>query len=413
MLIKLLNWLKGYLYISIKGTAPERFINLCCNRKIDIWNLKRVDDSYEFLMLAKNYKKLKPIVRKTGIIPRIKKKKGLPFLLHRYRHRKGFLMGLILCTALVYLLSLYIWDIQIEGGLKYTPEAMRKFLVDNEVFTGIQKSKVNCQEIEETIRLAYKDIGWVSAEIRGTRLIIHLTETNMPAPASIALNPSHIVATKDGIIKDIITRAGTPLVKVGDVVKKGDIIVSGIVTVIGDNTEIVSKEPVVADADIRCKTYYEYNEVFPMNYIDKKYTNNSKKGYYITILKGKLFLYNRRISYDKYDIIVNENTLHITNSFYLPFRYGTITTREYENETKTYTPEEATAIANARLERYFKRLISKDVEILTNNVTITIENNKCIAKGRILVEEPAWEYITIQENEWRIEQTDEHNGDDH
>ena len=40
-------------------------------------------------------------------------------------------------------------------------------------------------------------------------------------------------------------------------------------------------------------------------------------------------------------------------------------------------------------------------------LTHTIKNNTCISKGRILVEEPAWEYKIIDESEWRIEQTDE------
>jgi similar to stage IV sporulation protein len=51
------------------------------------------------------------------------------------------------------------------------------------------------------------------------------------------------------------------------------------------------------------------------------------------------------------------------------------------------------------------------VLITENSVKITIENNKCITTGRIIVEEPAWEYKTILENEWRIEPADEHNGD--
>ncbi|MDD3174507.1 MAG: sporulation protein YqfD, partial [Herbinix sp.] len=96
---------------------------------------------------------------------------------------------------------------------------------------------------------------------------------------------------------------------------------------------------------------------------------------------------------------------------YLPLGYGTIKTREYAEERKTYTEEEAIAIANSRLIRYLDCLIQNDVLVTDNNVEIKIENNTCIAQGRILVEEPAWEYKTIQENEWRIEQTDEHNGD--
>jgi similar to stage IV sporulation protein len=413
MLIKLVNWLRGFLIVRIHGTAPERFINMCCSKKIYIWDLRRIGDDYQFHVFKRNYKNLKPIAKKTGMVPKIIHKSGFPFFMHRYRKRGGFFAGVFICLLLVYILSLFIWDISILGGSKYTPEAMLKFLDQKQVYTGIQKKKVDCQEIEETIRLAYNDIGWVSAEIKGTRLIIKITETNMPAPAEIAIEPSHIVATKNGIVKKIITRSGTPLVKVGDVVKKGDILVSGIITVMNDFGEVQSKKTVVADADIVIKSFYEYDELFPLKYIDKDYTSKQKKGYYITILGKKLFLYNPRNSYHKYDIIVNENTLHVTNSFYLPFRYGTITTREYEEVNKIYSEEEAASIATARLQRYFNRLKQNNVSIIENNVKITTENNYSISQGRILVEEPAWEYKTIQEDEWRIEQTDELNGDNH
>ena len=94
---KLVNWLRGYLAVQIKGNAPERFINLCYNKKILIWNLKRVEEHYRFYIQAKDYKKLKPIAKKTGMIPRIKEKTGLPFYMHRYRTRKAFFIGLLLC----------------------------------------------------------------------------------------------------------------------------------------------------------------------------------------------------------------------------------------------------------------------------------------------------------------------------
>ena len=411
MLTKLLNWIRGILWVQISGTAPERFINLCCNKKIFIWNLTQAEDGFQFCILAHNYKKLKPIARKTKIVPKIKRKRGLVFILHRYKKRTGFYAGVILCLLLIYIMSLNIWDISIQGGSKYTPETMIKFLKEHQVYTGIQKKRVDCQEIEENIRLTYKDIGWVSAEIRGTRLIIKITETNMPAPAKTAMEPSHIVATKDAIIKKIITRTGTPLVKEGDVVKKGDILVSGVITIMDDFGVEISKKPAVADADIRSSSYYDYKDTFSMNYTYKKYSGKSKKGYYITFYGKKLFLYNPSNSYPIYDIIVNEKTLHITNSFYLPFQFGNIITREYAEEKRTFSEEEAQIIAKERLNRYFKKLIENDVLITENNVKITIENKKCITSGRIRVEEPAWEYKTILEDEWRIEPADEHNGD--
>ena len=410
MLRRLKHWLLGYLTVHISGRSPERFINLCSNRRIYIWNIIRENENYKFNLTVKNYKKLMPIFRKTKLIPKIEKKHGLPFFINRYKKRKGFFLGLIICIILVYIMSLYIWDIEVLGGSKYTPEAILKFLSENNIKAGIKKKNIDGSKIEEEIRLAYEDIGWGSAEVKGTRLIIRIRETNMPTPVIRTTAPSHIVATKDAVIKEIITRSGTPMVKPGDVVRKGDILVSGIIEVMDDFGGILSKKPVVASADIVCKSFYDYYDSFPLDHTIRIFTNKQKKGYYITLLGKKLFLYHPRYSYSMYDIIVNENTLHITNTFYLPFQYGTITVREYIEQKDKYSENEALEIAKNKLQRYFDKLSENKVTITKNNVDTTIKNNTCISKGRILVEEPAWEYKIIDESEWRIEQTDEYNG---
>ena len=85
----------------------------------------------------------------------------------------------------------------------------------------------------------------------------------------------------------------------------------------------------IADAEILCKSYYDYKDVFSMDYIKKIYTGDQITRYYMTLGRKKIFLYKPSIRYDKYDIIDNENTFHITDSYYLPFRYGTVTIREY------------------------------------------------------------------------------------
>lgn len=409
MLRKLFHWIQGYLCIRIGGNGPERFINLCTYRKIYIWNLSNIENEYEFYISIKNFKMLKPIIRKTKIRPRIMKRFGLPFFIHRHRNKKMFFIGIAICGILVYIMSLFIWDIQLQGGSKYTPEAIAKFLDANDVYVGVAKEKVDCPEIEKKIRLNYNDIGWVSAEMRGTRLIIKITETNMPAPAGVAREPSHIVATKDGIIESIITRAGRPMVKSGDVVKKGDVLVSGIIDLKSDFDEIIEYQTLVASASIKSKSYYDYQDVFSLEYDMKAYTNSEKKGYYVSILNNKLFLYNPSNKYDNYDIIVNEEVVKITESFCLPFRYGTIASKEYELHQHTYTKDEAVTMAKNKVKRYFDKLNENGVEILENGITIRIEDNQCITEGRIIVREPAWEYKTIQENEWRIEQLDELN----
>ena len=62
----------------------------------------------------------------------------------------------------------------------------------------------------------------------------------MPTPVIRTTAPSHS-SNKGCVIKEIITRSGTPMVKPGDVVRKGDILVSGIIEVMDDFGGILLK----------------------------------------------------------------------------------------------------------------------------------------------------------------------------
>jgi similar to stage IV sporulation protein len=209
-----------------------------------------------------------------------------------------------------------------------------------------------------------------------------------------------------------VTRTGTPKVGIGDVVKKGDIMVSGVVDIIGDNELLVRKQPVIADADITGKTFYDYSDKFSLYYNDKVYTGNEKKSYLFSIFLKKINLYRPRIPYDKYDIIGNEFTLHLNDEFYLPVSLDTNRYLEYKEEKKKYSEAEAKALAEKRLNRFIKKLVEKDVVILENNVTVAVKGNNCIANGKLVVLESVKDYKAIDDNEWRIIDTDESDGND-
>lgn len=405
MLIRLIKWFRGYLLVTIRGYSPERFINLCSSKNILIWNLKQVDKGYEFFISVKGFRNLRPIVKKTRTRPIIRKRYGLPFLLQRYKKRKFFAAGILLFVILLYSFSLFIWDIHILGGYTHTSDELITFLSREHIYSGVQKSKLDCTNIEELLRKAYPDIGWVSAEIKGTRLIIKIVETNIPETKKEITKPSHIVATKDGLVTYIITRKGTPKVAKGSVVKKGDILVSGIIDVYGDGDTLIDTKLVVADADIRMKTFYNYKNEFNMDYIDKVYTNKQKSSFSIALFNNNIMLYRPFHIFDKYDILEDQNDIKIGENFYLPFKYFTTHYIEFKEVGKTYSKDEATKIAEEKLNLYIKKLEEKDVTILQNNVKIKFQNKKCITEGKIIVDESAVKYRTVKDDEWKPVET--------
>lgn len=220
MLIDKLKFLQGYVKIKLSGYAPERFLNLCSNHNILIWNLEYMDDNYVFCVSVRGLKRLKPILRKTRTTFVILERVGLPFLMRRYRKRKLFFAGIFLCGGLLYAMSLFVWKIEINGNLHETDSNIMKFLEEKQVYHGLLKSKIDCEKIEEELRAGYEDIIWASAKLSGTMLVIDIQEnlaTNQQAAEqqSKSDEPSDLVADKEAQVYSILTRSGTPKVEIG------------------------------------------------------------------------------------------------------------------------------------------------------------------------------------------------------
>ncbi len=378
----------GYVTVRIDGLNKERFINLCHNRGIDIWNLTYKEDCFEANIALWDYKKIRQPLKKTHVHIDIISKQGLPFVINKYRKRKMFVCAIALFSIIIYIMSLFVWDISLDGGYSYTDMEITKYLKSIGVYEGIKKEKINCEDIEAKIRNKYYDITWVSAELTGTRLIIHIKEnfdeTNVQTVSS---SPSDIISTSDGEIVSIITRTGTPLVKVGDVVKKGDILVSGVVEILDDSKEVKTTEYVASDADIYAKVEYKYNHSFDLCYEEKEYTGESKNGRYIQVFDYRLGMHYFK-KYDNYDVIKDEKQLYIFDSLYLPIYYGKESIKEYNVVNKEYSEKEAISIAENKLEKFFAKIQEKGIQIISNNVKIDVGNGVCISSGTITMIKP-------------------------
>ena len=106
MFIKIIfNYIIGYIRISIEGYYIERFINICGNEKITIWNLKRNKNvKLELNIGIKDLKKVAKIAKQTKCKLKITRKRGLPFVFNKYKKRKLFFVFLMLVALLTLIL---------------------------------------------------------------------------------------------------------------------------------------------------------------------------------------------------------------------------------------------------------------------------------------------------------------------
>ncbi len=217
----ILNYIFGYLSISVEGYFIERFINICKSKGVLLWNLKRKKSSFLYVNIGiKEFKKIKEIAKKTKCRIKIEEKKGVPFFLHRYKKRKMFVIFLIIVFLAIFSISNFIWNIEIVGNETISKEELQKQLEENGLKIGILKQKVNSKDIIQTIRLQRNDIAWMGINLKGTNAKVEIAEATKKPEIVDEKENCNIISQQDGIITKINVQNGTALVKVGDIVKK-------------------------------------------------------------------------------------------------------------------------------------------------------------------------------------------------
>ena len=365
MLIKiLLSYILGYVAITIEGYYIERFINICKNQKIAIWNLKRNGEiNLDFRVGVNDFKEICNIAKKTKCKLKIKNKKGLPFLLHKYKKRKIFLILLIIIISLVIFSSNFVWNVDIreENGMEL--ENIEKDIEEAGLKVGQLKSKVNSKEIINKIRLERNDIAWMGIELKGTNVIVKIVKAD-EKPEIIDENEyCNIVSDKAGVITKINAQTGTANMKVGDTVNVGDVLINGWME--GKYTGI---RYVHAKGEIQAKVWYtEYKNV-SYSVTERRETGNCEDKYALKINNFKINFYKGVSKFEIYDTIETENKFKIFSDFYLPISVIKTTNKEIEEIQKEYQVDEAKSIGIQELERKLDSEIENKESIVSKNV---------------------------------------------
>ncbi len=387
---KLSNQLQGYLKIRITGYSPERFLNLCKYRGIEIWGLESKSNAYEMYMTVKGFRELKPILRKTRTRITILERYGVPFFMHKYRKRKVFFAGIFLCIGLILFLSKFIWNIKIDGNQTITDHVLLEYLRGEEVYAGMKIKDVKCEEIVTNIRKQFDDIIWVSASLEGCNLIIAVREnTDTFQVNQTEEEPCDIVASTDGVITEIITRSGVPCVNKGDTVVSGDLLVSGTVEVKNDAGEVVREDYKAADADVYAECMIPFEEICENTCFVKQYeAKKTHRQIYLNVLGYHFTLGNKRTRAENQEQLSQETQLKLNDSFLLPVSYGIHVTKDYELVETERSAEEKKKLLNEKIALCCKKLEESGCIVQEKQIQIIEEADCFRAKGFLKVIQP-------------------------
>ena len=392
-MLQVIRYLQGYLTIKVWGFSPERFMNLCSNHKIFLWNIRNHGDYYTMNIRLKNFYRLKGFTRKTGTRVVITGRYGLPFLSVRAWKRKIFLLGLFGSLCFWIWMSGFIWAIEVNGNYYVTTDVFQDFLKENEIQTGMKKKNVDIEKLEEAIRTHFDIVTWTSAQIDGTRLLIQFKENDLIIAEKGETKEAQVeagvdlVADKDGTIVSIVTRTGVPKVSAGTQIKRGDILVEGGVPIYNDDSTVKRYDFCNADADIILRCVYSFEEQIAEKYEKKIYTGREREVPFFLIGTKKFKIQVPGNTYENSDLIEEKRQLKLFDNYYLPVYIGENLVREYKIEEKIYTKEEVKMLFEERLQKFIQTLQEKGVQIIEKNVTINKTSGVWKMKVDFLAEE--------------------------
>ena len=348
MVLATWQYAKGYVRIKVTGFGLERFMNMAAFRGVYLWDVQRTDEGVELNVTIQGFKMLKGCARKTKCRTKIIQKNGLPFLLHRYRKRKLLMGGVAFFILGLFILSSFVWRIEIEGNENLAHDTVKVFLEEQGLRIGAPKFRLSDKSLQQSLLTNFAEISWADVHTRGTRTIVRLAEALPPQEVINRQTPAHVIAASEGLITSVITWSGAPMIKQGDVVRRGEMLISGILELEPDTpgTPLVY---VHAYAEVWARRYYPIEFAIPFTYSEKVFTGQRATSRSLQLL----FLGNMRInlpgggnSFASYDKITTHHQPGVSGNYPLPIVLAVTHYSEFTMVPRTRTINEAKELAD-------------------------------------------------------------------
>ena len=342
--------------IKAKGFSVWRFMNLAAFRGIPLWDVAQEGAGMKLKAPRSSMAVLEACAEKTGCTLEILGWGGLPVFLGRFRKRQAWTAGLFLFAAGLYLLSSFVWMIEVEGNERLSEQEILTACKEMGLHPGAWKRSVDTEAITEGLLQGFSDLSWVSVGIRGTDAKIKLAETIEKAEKIDKQTPADIIAAADGVIVQLTAERGTPLVQAGDVVKKGDILISSEL-LIGVEGEVQHTDYTAAEGTATARIWQRLTEEMPLVYEELCYTGKEAENHVLLIGEKEWDVLHPDTLMQWEKEVVWKKPLAI-GDFALPLQWKKEYWKSYEMLQKERTAEEAKTLLEEILRKKTENFLS-------------------------------------------------------
>ena len=330
----LMNYLRGFVTVTVWGAFPERLLNLCAQHRLGFWGLEWTDETeFRFTVPFREYPRLERLAQKAMCELRTPRQSGLPSFLISLRKRWAFVAGMALCLLALCFLSRVVLTVDVEGNETVPTAVILSELSRLGLRPGAYGPLLEEQEIANAALIELKDLSFLSVNLYGCRAQVQVREAKKAPERPDTTVPADLVSVAGGIVTQVTATAGQPLVQEGDTVVEGDVLVTGFMDLpeIGYSETNAGMYVVRASGQVWARTWRTLRASIPLTAQVKDYTGASKSLFSLDFFGRRVNFYqNSGISYARYDKIVETMALPLPGGGTLPVSLTRETAREYE-----------------------------------------------------------------------------------
>ena len=257
---KLLNFLRGSVLLAVECTMPERLFNLCAAHDIPFWDVKWHSATAFTLRTTRwGHFRLKSVTRELDVTMSVRREKGAPVVLRRFRRRYVLLGAAAVFLLLFWWGNTFLWDIEVHGNDTVPTEQILRALEKQGVKVGTRALSIDQEDLRNHILLELKDISWLAVNVSGCTAHVQVVERHRPPMLLEDAEKCNVIAAKDGLVMKVEALDGRAEVMQGNTVTKGQLLISGVV-----DSEMSGVRLLHGMGKVYARTWYDLSASVPL-----------------------------------------------------------------------------------------------------------------------------------------------------
>lgn len=362
MLSHFLQWSAGWVRIQVRGASVERFLNVCMRGGVSLWRVERpAPDALTAVLSVADFRRLRTLMGRTGCRVHLIGRSGAPFWMQRARRRWALTGGLCLLAVLLFVLSSFVWVLELEAAPGVPVGKLRQILRENGIYEGAPLCRLDTGIARAALQTELPEAGVITFTKIGNAIRVVADRATNPPAMEDEYAQTGLAATRSGVVTAVEVTGGQALVKVGDAVTQGQMLASSIVPPTREEG-LYHIDP--GKGRVMARTEHGETVLCPTERTKKQYNGKTRTQYALVLGTRRINLYfGSGITAGTCDKIIEKTRLSIGPRLMLPVSVVRQTYRFYESVPLT-DPEETAAEAVAA--RWFDRLAETiDGEILS------------------------------------------------